>query len=81
MSQLISVSNPIYSNAQNTIIDCLIVVSNYPDPLPFTASPNDVEAHGREIYARLIAGDYGPIAPYVPPPNPSTPKSTGTQPL
>lgn len=33
----------------------------------FTASPYDVEAHGREIYTASVAGAYGEIAPYVAP--------------
>lgn len=36
--------------------------------VPFGASPNDVEAHGRELYARALAGDFGAIAAYVAPP-------------
>jgi hypothetical protein len=31
-------------------------------PVPFTAVPDDSEEHGRELYARAIAGDFGPIA-------------------
>lgn len=38
--------------------------------IPFTASPDDTEAHGRELYAQAVAGDFGPIAPYVAPPPP-----------
>ena len=30
--------------------------------VPFLASPDDVEPHGREIFARAVAGDFGPIA-------------------
>lgn len=32
--------------------------------IPFTASPNDVDQTGRDIYAACLAGDYGVIAPY-----------------
>lgn len=39
--------------------------------IPFTASPDDVEAHGREIYQAAIAGDFGPVAEYIPPPEPT----------
>jgi hypothetical protein len=31
-------------------------------PVPFTATPGDCEAHGRELYVRAVAGDFGPIA-------------------
>lgn len=31
--------------------------------IPFTASPDDVEPHGRELYARAVAGEFGPVAP------------------
>ena len=41
------------------------------DPWPFLAVPDDVEAHGREIYARAHAGHFGPVAPYLPPPPPA----------
>jgi len=30
--------------------------------IPFAASPNDSEAHGRELYARAMAGEFGVIA-------------------
>ncbi|WP_157669284.1 DUF4376 domain-containing protein [Chitinibacter sp. GC72] len=32
--------------------------------IPFTATPDDTEIMGREIYAAAVAGDYGEIAPY-----------------
>lgn len=34
--------------------------------IPFTATYNDIEEHGRLIYASIIDGDAGPIAPYEP---------------
>lgn len=36
--------------------------------LPFCAVPDDVEEHGRELFERAAAGDFGPIADYVAPP-------------
>ena len=44
-------------------IDCEI---NHPVHgwIPFTASPDDVEPLGLEIYSRAVAGEYGPIAAY-----------------
>lgn len=32
--------------------------------LPFTASPNDTEIHGRELYEDLVKGKYGNILPF-----------------
>jgi len=68
---LTSVSNPRWVNAEQTMIDCEITTSQFGDEvLPFTASPNDSEAHGRAIFADLVAGKYGPIADYVEPVQP-----------
>jgi hypothetical protein len=36
--------------------------------VPFTASPDDPESLGRELYAAAMAGEFGPVAEYVPPP-------------
>ena len=58
--------NPIY-NANDTI-DCEIEHPEY-GWIPFTADPNDIEEHGRAIYAQIKAD--GNIAPYVPPPPPT----------
>jgi hypothetical protein len=68
---LTSLVNPIWSNAEHTTIDCLITTSQFgAEILPFTASSTDVEPHGRAIFADIVAGAYGPIAEYVPPPEP-----------
>lgn len=76
-AQLISLTNPRWANAEQTAIDCEITTSQFGDTvLPFTASPNDVEAHGRGIFADIMAGKYGEIGAYVPPPPP--PKITAT---
>lgn len=34
---------------------------------PFTASPNDSEQSGRDLYAQAIAGDFGAIQEYIAP--------------
>lgn len=81
-SQLTFVANPRWSNEEKTTIDCEITTSQFGDEvLPFTASQNDVEAHGRAIFADLFAGIYGTIAEYVPPIEPVQPITQGTQTL
>lgn len=70
-SILTSLSNPRWVNAEHTAVDCNITTSQFGDEvLPFTATQHDVEAHGRAIFADLVAGVYGPIAEYVAPSNP-----------
>jgi hypothetical protein len=66
-STLTSVTNPRWADEAHTMIDCEITTSQFGDEvLPFTASVNDPEPHGRGIYADVVAGVYGPIADYVP---------------
>jgi hypothetical protein len=67
-----SLSNPRWENIEHTAINCKITTSEFgTEVLPFTASQNDVEAYGREIFADIVAGKYGPIAPYTAPPSPT----------
>lgn len=81
-SELTSLASPCWTNAEHTLIDCEITTSQFGDEvLPFTASPNDVEPHGRAIFADIVAGKYGPIAEYVPPPELVQPVVDGAQTL
>ena len=63
----VQISNPRWANAEQTVIDCEIEhpVHGW---IPFTANPNDGEPLGKEVYDACVAGQAGPIAPYVPPP-------------
>jgi hypothetical protein len=63
---VISVSKPVYSSADNSSIDCLVQFDVFPNPLPFNASPKDTTDYGKQIYADCVAGKYGPIGAYVP---------------
>ena len=66
--QLQYAKDPKWANAEQTLIDLTIKWTGIDEELPFTASPTDTEAHGRAIFAAAVAGDFGPIAAYVPPP-------------
>lgn len=62
---LTSLASPRWANAEQTMIDCDITTSQFgAEILPFTASANDVEAHGRAIFADIVDGKYGPIAEF-----------------
>lgn len=67
-----SVKNCKWANPEQTLIYCEVDFDHLDDVyVPFTADPNDKYSHGKEIYARAVAGDFGAVAPYAPPPLPS----------
>jgi hypothetical protein len=73
MAIILNLTNPIYSSPDGSTIDCMLELDSFPEPIPFTANPNDIEEHGRLIYADIISGKYGPISAYIPPPPPPMP--------
>ena len=65
MAHYISVRNPKYTDPEHTKIDLEVNFSHEPEEyVPFTASADDPEAHGRELHQRALDGDFGEIAPY-----------------
>jgi hypothetical protein len=66
MKTIKDVKNPVWVDEKNTVIGCEIDHEVF-GWIPFAASPNDPEQHGRDLYAALVAGEHGDIAPYVPP--------------
>lgn len=66
---MIECKNPQYSSPDKSTID---VDLNHPEYgwIPFTASPDDPEQLGRDLYAAAMSGEYGDISPYVAPPEP-----------
>ena len=73
-----SVTNPRWANAEHTMIDCMVLFDSIGTEIPFGASPDDVEEHGREIFARAAAGEFGPVAEHVPRP-PKVPEAVSTR--
>jgi hypothetical protein len=58
--------DPVWANRSQTLINLTVRFEEIDEDLPFTANPNDVEAHGRDIYARTVAGEFGEVAPFEP---------------
>lgn len=67
MSQVFEkVKNPVYADAEKKLINCEVIFPALGDEyVPFTASADDGEAHGREIYAQCVAGKWGKVKDYV----------------
>ena len=66
--QLQYAKDPVWANAEHTMIDLTIKWDGSNAEYPFTASPTDVEAHGRAIFEQASQGAFGPVAEYVAPP-------------
>ena len=78
--QLEYAKNPVWANAEHTMIDLTIKWVEINEELPFTASPNDCEEYGRAIFAAAASGDFGTIGEYIPPPEPiPDPKLVGIE--
>lgn len=61
-------TNLVFANEAHTTVTMDVKFAEFSEALPFTATPYDIEAHGVELYNRAIAGDFGAIGEYVPPP-------------
>lgn len=68
--KLKSAKNPTWVNAEHTRINLKVTFDNIPEHT-FTADPKDCEAHGRDIFERAVAGEFGDVAEYEPPPPPT----------
>ena len=60
-------NNPKWVNQAHTSIELTVRFEEINEDLPFHATPNDVEEHGRDIYTRAAAGEFGVIAEWTPP--------------
>ena len=76
---LTNIRNPIYGDADHTVINVIVDTDEYRD-IPFTASPNDPLQHGVNLYNELISGVYGIITSYVAP-STTQPTVSGVQKL
>ena len=65
---VVTLTNPIYTRADKTGIDCKVKFAELDTTIDFHSTQEDPEPYGKQIYADLIAGKYGPIANYVEPP-------------
>jgi hypothetical protein len=66
-----------WSNSEHTIIDCIVHLEGEQNqPFDFSAVAEGDYPYTHEIFARCVAGDFGPIAEYLPPPAPTTEELT-----
>lgn len=66
--QYTTVTNPQWANVAHTTINCDVDFAGI-GVVPFTANPLDTyNPSSKEIFDRCVAGDFGPVAAYAPPP-------------
>lgn len=62
----ISVRNPAWGNAEQSVINCECIFPWLGNEwVPFSAMGNDSELHGKEIFDAIRRGKFGPITPFV----------------
>lgn len=62
-----TVRNPKWANAEHTMIDCEVDFDDLREEfVPFTAMQSGDTAHGHEIFAKCVAGEFGVVAEYAP---------------
>lgn len=62
--QLKYAKDPTWANRSNAKINLTVRFEEIDEDLPFTADPNDPAKHGRDIYARAVAGEFGQVSPF-----------------
>lgn len=65
---IVSVTSPVFSKADNSTIDCVVTFDNG-KIYPYTSTAHDNAPYGASLWAGLNAGTYGDIAAYVAPPS------------
>jgi hypothetical protein len=69
--------DPVWNSDDGQQIHLTVKFAEFAEDLPFNATSFDVEPHGRDLYNRAKAGEFGAIAPYVALPELVQPITTG----
>jgi len=66
--EVVGAKAPVWADHENTAITLLVRFSHMPsEEILFTASPNDAEEHGRELFAYAKFGKYGKVSACIAP--------------
>jgi hypothetical protein len=68
----VAVRNLRWVHAEPTMIECEVNFSHvgFEEWTPFCADPNDYMPYSKQLFDECVAGNWGSIAEYVPPPEP-----------
>jgi len=71
--------DPAYTDNTGNCISINVKWEEFTEEMPFGATNYDTEQYGRDLHTRAKAGEFGLVAPYVPPPEPVQPTTQGSQ--
>ena len=63
--------DPIWGDAESTIIVLIVKWEEFNEEMPFAAMHSDPEPHGVDLFNRAKAGEFGTVADYVAPIQPT----------
>jgi hypothetical protein len=63
--------DPVYNNEEGTAITLTVKWKEFNEEMPFGATAWDNEAWGVDLYNRAKAGEFGTVAPFVAPIQPT----------
>jgi len=63
--------DPIWNNAESTSILLTVKWEEFNEEMPFGATSYDPEPYGVDLFNRAVAGEFGVVAPYVAPIQPT----------
>lgn len=70
--KIVAAKNLVWVRPDNSMFNATVQFEELPgEDVVYSAQAGDVEEHGQELWENGLAGEYGPIAAYVPPPEPS----------
>ena len=62
--KIVQAKNPHYTDRSGRCIHLDVLFDGFDEWLPFAASPDDSELHGRELYLRAKAGEFGEVGAF-----------------
>ena len=69
--------NPVYGDATGNNIQLIVKWEEFSEEMPFGATTYDPEAYSKDLHERAKSGEFGAVAPYVPPPESISQITTG----
>lgn len=60
-----------WCDSKHTMFECVVKYAEFDEEMPCGVNANDRYDHIKTVWEKGVAGDFGPIAEYVPPPLPA----------